>query len=297
MPVIARWLALALLLAACATPARASPSPSAPESPSTIPTVTASPTPSPTATAECAARVLAPMTPEQRIGQLFLLGLANDQLGSAETDAIRTYHFGSVWFVERSTAGAAAIRSVADAVQSLAGADTTASVRFFIAANQEGGLIQSLSGPGFTTIPSALDQSAIDPVALRPQARQWGRELASAGVNLNFAPVLDVVPPGADAQNEPIGVLRRGYVHDPTTVSDHRAPFMRGMADAGVATTAKHFPGLGRVKGNADFTSSVVDTETTRTDAYLAPFRDAITAGIPFVMVALATYQKIEPTT
>jgi beta-N-acetylhexosaminidase len=237
------------------------------------------------------------MTVDQRIGQLFLLGLANDQLGAAETNAIRTQHFGSVWFVEQSTAGVAPIRSVADAVQSLAAADTTASVRFFIAANQEGGLIQSLSGPGFATIPSALDQSAIDPVALRAQAAQWARELVSAGVNLNFAPVLDVVPPGADAQNEPIGVLRRGYGHDPATVSAHGMAFMRGMADAGVATTAKHFPGLGRVKGNTDFTASVVDSETTPTDAYLAPFRDAIAAGIPFVMVALATYQKIDPTT
>jgi beta-N-acetylhexosaminidase len=116
-------------------------------------------------------------------------------------------------------------------------------------------------------------------------------------VNLNFAPVLDVVPPGTDAQNEPIGVLRRGYGHDPVTVSDHGLAFMRGMEDAGVATTAKHFPGLGRVKGNTDFSSSVVDTETTPTDAYLAPFRDAIAAGIPFVMVALATYRQIDPST
>jgi beta-N-acetylhexosaminidase len=234
------------------------------------------------------------MTEDQRIGQLFLLGLAGDQLGPAETSAIRTRHFGSVWFVEQSAAGVAAIRSVANAVQALA-ADTTANVRFFIAANQEGGLIQSLSGPGFTTIPSALDQSGIDPVSLRAQAAQWGAELASAGVNLNFAPVLDVVPPGADAQNEPIGVLKRGYGHDPATVGAHGIAFMRGMDGAGVATTAKHFPGLGRVKGNTDFTPSVVDTATTPTDAYLAPFRDAIAAGIPFVMIALATYQQIDP--
>src|SRR4030081_612171 len=272
MPVIARWLALALLLAACATPARASPSASAPESPSTIPPLTASPTPSPTATAECAARVLAPMTPEQRIGQLFLLGLANDQLGSAETDAIRTYHFGSVWFVEQSTAGAPAIRAVADAVQGLAIPATTASVRFFVAANQEGGIIQSLAGPGFSTIPSALDQGAIDPATLWTSAALWGRELASAGVNLNFAPVLDVVAPGTDAQNAPIGALRRGYGHDPAAVSAHAVAFMRGMEDAGVVTTGKHFPGLGRVTGNTDFTAAVVDEVTTASDSYLAPF-------------------------
>ena len=295
MAIFARWLAVALVLSTCTTSARPTPTPSATESPTA--TAIASPTPSPTATVECAVRVLATMTTEQRIGQLFLLGLANDQLGTAETSAIRTYHFGSVWFVEQSAAGAPAIKAVADAVQALATAETTASVRFFVAANQEGGIIQSLKGPGFSTIPSALDQSAIDPAALQTSAALWGRELASAGVNLNFAPVLDVVPPGTDAQNEPIGALRRGYGHDPATVSVHAIAFMRGMNDAGIATTGKHFPGLGRVTGNTDFTAAVVDDVTTTTDPYLAPFRDAIGAGVPMVMVALAKYQKIDPTT
>ncbi|HEY8786779.1 MAG TPA: glycoside hydrolase family 3 N-terminal domain-containing protein [Candidatus Limnocylindria bacterium] len=289
-----RLLAIALLLSACTTTAAPSPTPSTTASPSAP--ATASPTPSPTATAECAVRVLATMTEEQRIGQLFLLGLANDQLGAAEQSAIRTYHFGSVWFVEQSTAGTPAIRAIADAVQGLATADTTASVGFFVAANQEGGIIQSLSGPGFSTIPSALDQSVIDPATLQSSAALWGRELASAGVNLNFAPVLDVVPPGTDAQNAPIGALKRGYGHDPATVSAHALAFMRGMDQAGVATTGKHFPGLGRVTGNTDFTAAVVDDVTTTSDAYLTPFRDAITAGIPFVMVALAKYQQIDAT-
>jgi beta-N-acetylhexosaminidase len=286
---------LACLLAACsAPPAVTAPSTTSASASPGATLVTQSPSPTPTATLECAAQTLASMTEDQRIGQLFLLGLANDQLGVAETDAIRTQHFGSVWFVEQSRAGVSSIRSVADAVQALADRSTTANVRFFVGANQEGGIIQSLSGPGFSVIPSALDQSAIDPTALRGQAAQWGRQLMSAGVNLNFAPVLDVVPPGADAQNEPIGVLKRGYGHDPATVSAHGLAFLRGMDDAGVATTAKHFPGLGRVKGNTDFTASVIDTETTTTDPYIAPFRDAIAAGVPFVMVALATYQRID---
>src|SRR5438309_1418921 len=232
---------------------------------------------------------------DKKVALHFLLGLANDQLGTAELSAIRTYHFGSVWFVEQSTSGAPAVRSVADAVQALATAETTASVGFFVAANQEGGIIQSLSGLGFSTIPSALDQSTVDPATLRTQAALWGRELLNAGVNLNFAPVLDVVPPGTDAQNAPIGALQRGYGHDPATVTAHALAFMRGMADAGIATTGKHFPGLGRVTGNTDFTAAVVDDVTTPNDAYLAPFRDAVAAGIPFVMVALATYQRIGP--
>jgi beta-N-acetylhexosaminidase len=114
-------------------------------------------------------------------------------------------------------------------------------------------------------------------------------------VNFNFAPVLDVVPPGTDAQNEPIGVLRRGYGHDAATVAAHGIAFLRGMDDARITTSAKHFPGLGRVKGNTDFTASVVDDQTTVDDQSLGPFRDAIAAGVPFVMIALATYRQIDP--
>ena len=62
-----------------------------------------------------------------------------------------------------------------------------------------------------------------------------------------------------------------------------------------MATTAKHFPGLGRVVGNTDVTAGVVDTVTTADDPFLASFRAAIAAGVPFVMVALATYTRIDP--
>ena len=114
-------------------------------------------------------------------------------------------------------------------------------------------------------------------------------------MNLDFAPVSDVVPPGADATNQPIGVLRREYGHDPGTVGRHVAAFIAGMKNAGVATTAKHFPGLGRVVANTDFAAGVVDDVTAAGDPYLALFRAAIAAKVPFVMVALATYTRIDP--
>ena len=285
-------LLLAICVVAACGPTAVTPTPGTTATPTL--TASATPTPSPSASLDCASRVLATMTPEQRIGQLFLLGLADDQLGPAEANAIRTRHIGSVWFVEQSKAGVAAVRAVADAVQALTGPQTTADVRFFVAANQEGGIIQSLSGPGFSTIPSAFDQRTVDPLTLRSRAQQWGRELTAAGVNLNFAPVLDVVPAGTEAQNEPIGALKRGYGSEPAAVSAHAIAFMDGMDDAGVATTGKHFPGLGRVKGNTDFTAVVVDSETTSTDPYLVPFRDAAEHGIPLMMVALAKYEKID---
>jgi beta-N-acetylhexosaminidase len=301
-PTIRRFTVVVLfaIIGGCATatPPSASPSiPAATASPSSAtPNPTPLATPVPTATPTCAATTLAALTESQRIGQLFNVGLAKDQLAATARAAVAKYHFGSMWFTARSAAGVAAIRAVADAVQAQATTTITGGVGFFVAANQEGGLIQALSGPGFDTIPSALDQGTLTPAVLEEKAARWGSQLAAAGINLNFAPVADVVPPGTDAQNAPIGQLKREYGHDPATVAAHVAAFVAGMEEAGIATSAKHFPGLGRVVGNTDFTAEVIDSVTTRDDPYLEPFATAVGSGVPFVMVALATYEVIDPT-
>ncbi len=235
------------------------------------------------------------MSDDQRVGQLFLLGLAGNQLGPDEIHAIQAEHVGSVWFVEQSNVGVAGIRSVTDAVQAQASTASTAQVRFFVAANQEGGVIQALHGPGFSEIPSATVQGTFAVQALESDAATWGSQLRAAGVNLNFAPVMDVVPPGGDAQNQPIGALNREYGHDPTTVGTHGAVFLRGLHQAGIGATIKHFPGLGRVQGNTDVTAGVVDTVTTANDPYLQSFGQGIAAGADLVMMALATYTRIDP--
>src|ERR1700716_1432257 len=265
-------------------------------SPSATPTP--SPSPSPTATASpplaCADRVLTGMTEDQRIGQLLHLGLAGDRLGPTEINLIQTDHIGSAWFVETSTAGVAGIRAVTSAVQAEVSSASTANVGFFIAANQEGGVIQAMQGPGFSRIPSAVVQGTVAPATLQSQATTWGQELHAAGINFNFAPVMDVVPPGTDAQNQPIGGLQREYGHDPATVGSHGVAFLTGMRQAGIAVSLKHFPGLGRVAGNTDFTTAT-DTATTASDPYLQSFKDGIAANADFVMVALALYTKIDP--
>ena len=268
--------------------------PTPPPSITSAPTATAI-TPSPTASASCAERVFEGMTEEQRVGQLFLVGLEGDQLQPDLAAAIRAKHFGSVWFIETTSVGVTGIREVADAVQALATPEATAGVRFFVAANQEGGLIQALRGSGFSVIPTAVDQGHLAPSVLKGDAAEWGRQLAAAGVNMNFAPVMDVVPADAVADNQPIGVLKREFGNEPATAGSHGVAFLRGMAQAGVATTAKHFPGLGHVQGNTDFTANVVDTVTGPDDPDLESFRQAIQAGVPFVMVALATYTRIDP--
>ncbi len=198
-------------------------------------------------------------------------------------------------FGTTSTASLAEIQQVTAADQSLASSAATARVRFFIAADQEGGEVQRLQGPGFSAIPSAVAQGELAPGTLQREAGEWGRELKLAGVNLDLAPVMDVVPPGTASQNQPIGALMREFGSDPETVAAHGLAFIRGMRQAGVATTAKHFPGLGRVVGNTDFTAGVVDPVTAPGDPYLGSFQAAIDAGVPFVMIALASYPRIDP--
>jgi beta-N-acetylhexosaminidase len=243
--------------------------------------------------AACVTQVLGNLTLAQRVGELFLVGVDGNIAGPELTAAERTYHFGSL-LLSKTAAGTAALEAQTAAMQELAPADTSG-VRLFIAANQEGGQIQQLSGPGFATMPSALEQGSWSLSTLRASATDWGTDLRAAGVNLDLAPVMDVVPQGSAASNAPIGALDREFGFDPVTNGQHGTAFIQGMATAGVMTVAKHFPGLGRVAGNTDFTSNVVDNVTTATDPYLNSFRTAIGAGVPMVMVALATYTKIDP--
>ena len=266
-----------------------------PSNPTSAPPSAAASTPPETSSAPtCAQTVLAGMSEAQRVGQLFLVGLKDDVVTPAVSEAIRTDHLGSFWYT-RTTVGVAALKAVSDQLQALATTESTARVAFFIAANQEGGLIQGLSGPGFATIPSALVQGSWSTTDLQSRAGTWGDQLVGAGLNVNFAPVSDIVPPGTDSQNAPIGQLRREYGHNPDIVSSHVAAFIAGMQQAGIGTVAKHFPGLGRVEGNTDFTASVVDDVTTVDDPFLDPFVSAIGSGTEFVMISLATYTRIDP--
>jgi beta-N-acetylhexosaminidase len=169
-------------------------------------------------------------------------------------------------------------------------------VGLFIATDQEGGLVQRLQGPGFATIPSAVQQGQLPPDQLHRDAAEWGRQLHRAGVNVNLAPVLDTVPANFGS-NPPIGDLDREFGHTPAVVRSHGLAVMRGMLAAGVDPTVKHFPGLGRVSGNTDTTSGVTDTVTTRNDPYLTPFRAAVEAGTPFVMMSTAIYSHLDPGT
>ncbi|WNI14510.1 glycoside hydrolase family 3 N-terminal domain-containing protein [Actinacidiphila sp. ITFR-21] len=236
------------------------------------------------------------MSRAQQVGQLFMTAVTTSGLTSAEATAITRGRVGAVILIRHTAGGTAAVKPVAERVQTLAPRlEGGVTVRMLVSTDQEGGRVQVLNGPGFSAIPSAVSQGTWSASRLRSSAAGWGRQLAAAGANMNLAPVGDTVPPGLKDVNAPIGRLDREFGDDPATVASHSTAFLRGMLQAGVIPTVKHFPGLGRVTGNTDLTADVVDGTTTRTDPFLRPFRDAVHAGVPFVMVSSAVYTRIDP--
>lgn len=249
----------------------------------------ARPTPTPTASATCSTQTAA-LSNAQIAGQLLMISVSSSGLSSATAATIDSRKIGAVFLLDNSKAGVATIRRLANKIHALDGGKT----HIMLAADQEGGYVQRLQGPGFSRMPTALKQSTFTTAQLEADATTWGKQLKSAGIDLDLAPVADVVPKNLQNINQPIGILHRGYGPHPSVVSSHVVAFADGMQKAGRATSAKHFPGLGRVRGNTDFDSGVTDATTTKTDAYLAPFRAAVHNGVPAVMISLAIYTKID---
>jgi beta-N-acetylhexosaminidase len=219
-----------------------------------------------------------------------MVGLQPTGSSRALAAQVRSQGLGGVIYLGGWTSGSATVRTVSARLQAAAGGD------LLVAADQEGGQVQQLRGPGFTRIPSARTQATTSPATEQRNVAAWSRELLRAGVNVNLAPVADTVPTSLGAANQPIGRYRRDFAPgSPTTNATYAAAFVRGSLAAGVAPTAKHFPGLGRVTGNTDVTTvGTTDSTTGPDDPYLAPFRSAIAAGAPLVMISSARYPRID---
>ncbi len=236
------------------------------------------------------------MTLPQLVGELLMVGNPAGSASSVTGDYIAKYHVGSVILTGRSHSGVAHTKQVVEALQAHASPAATGGTQLIIAADQEGGNVQVLQGPGFSRMPSALYQGTHwSLTTIRSNAATWGKQLLSAGVNLNLAPVMDTVTRSFAPSNAPIGYFDREFGYTPKDVLMRGTAFANGMQDAGVAVTLKHFPGLGRVRGNTDTTSGVTDDVTTRHSDTLEPFAGGIKAGAEAVMISSAIYSKISP--
>jgi beta-N-acetylhexosaminidase len=106
-------------------------------------------------------------------------------------------------------------------------------------------------------------------------------------VNVDLAPVLDVPSP------RPTTRSGRTFSDDAAVVAEIGVAFAEGLQEAGVAATAKHFPGLGRATQTTDEQPVSIPALSAELNADLEPFRAAIDAGVELVMVSTASYPNL----
>ncbi|HXI45218.1 MAG TPA: glycoside hydrolase family 3 N-terminal domain-containing protein [Candidatus Acidoferrales bacterium] len=146
-----------------------------------------------------------------------------------------------------------------------------------VSIDQEGGVVSRLSpANGFPAFESeATIGASRDPAVALDFGQRLGATLADIGVNLDFAPVVDV---NVNPTNPAIGALDRSFSADPDMVATLADAEIEGLHQYGIATTLKHFPGLGSATVNTD--NGIADVSRTWTDSELVPYRRLIGEGV-----------------
>ncbi len=252
---------------------------------------TAEPTGRPTTTAApptAAEELLAELSPRELAGQLVLVGIP---AGSEIPPAVLTeHHAGGVFLLQVWESPSAVDDAVATAREG-----SRVDLPPLIAVDQEGGQVRMLRGDAARRTPSAEELGSDGPSAVSEAYTVIGEDLAARGIQVALSPVADVVDPALGDANEPVGGLDRGFGTDPEQVGACVAAAVEALAAQGVAATLKHFPGLGRVDQNTDFSAEGIEDPTTGPeDPFLDSFTAGIDAGAQLVMMSSAIYPQLE---
>jgi len=234
-------------------------------------------------------------TPEEEdrldlwIGQMLMVGFRGTDLkqGDSFLQAVRDLHLGGVVLFDRDVPTQSPVRNIVSQqqVQKLtAQLQAVAEVPLLIAIDQEGGQIARLKARhGFSATPSQAELGRWDDQErTRSSAREVGKLLASLGINLNFAPVLDLA---VNPDNPIIAALERSYGTDPDRVERHARWTIEEFHRAGVLSAVKHFPGHGASKQDSHL--GLPDVTHLWSETELEPFRSLLSEQLPdLVMMA-----------
>ena len=165
-----------------------------------------------------------------------------------------------------------------------------AGIPLFISVDQEGGYVARL--PRATSFPGNMGLGAAgDPALTRKVGEVTARELRACGINMNFAPVVDV---NSNPSNPVIGV--RSFGESADSVAELGVAMVEGLQNEGVCATIKHFPGHGDTSLDSHIALPTVPHDKARLKTVeLKPFQAAIDAGVDVVMTAHVTFPAFEP--
>ena len=290
---LALILLIVFTLTGCQTAAVPAPAPEAAPtaavpSPESTPTPALTPVPEPDPLAE----QLAAMTAEEKVGQLLIGGFEGTEIGDQATRLVQEYQVGGLILYGRNIAGAGQLVTLTNGLKALNGDG----IPLFLSIDQEGGGVDRMP-PEVRRTPGAY---CVGQTGSVPAAQSYGdvlaAECAAFGLNLDFAPVLDV---WSNPGNTVIG--QRAFSADARTVAGLGPAAARRMMDQGVIPAVKHFPGHGDTAVDSHVGLPVVDKSPEELEeTELIPFRAAIqSAGtdgqVPAVMVAHILLTQLDP--
>ncbi len=218
------------------------------------------------------------------IARLFFAGIPATTLDDVTVALHAEMPFGGVVLFRHNAAEPAVMRRMTDAIHRL-----DRLLPPLVAIDHEGGRVHRLDPP-FTRFPAAAVVAAHGASAVRAVATAMARELGAIGVDLTFAPVLDVASNPAN----PV-IWDRAFASEPESAAVLALAAFRATRGAGLLTCGKHFPGHGDTAADSHLELPIVEKsrrELGRTE--LVPFRRAIAAGIPMLMSAHVLYPALD---
>lgn len=228
------------------------------------------------------------MPPLIPVGSLLVVGFDGTTATPRLKRLIQKERIGGVILFSRNIESPRQLATLTATLRKWAGA---ADRGLLIGIDQEGGRVQRLPKP-FTQWPpvSRLGACHLHELAYR-MGQAIGQELAAVGVNLDFAPVLDV---GTATKNPIIG--DRAFSRDPVVVAAMGLAFIVGLQDQDVIACGKHFPGHGDTSVDSHKALPVVSAKAdTLLDRELKPFRHAIENRLATIMTAHVRYPALDP--
>ncbi|MBN1628263.1 MAG: glycoside hydrolase family 3 protein [Thermoleophilia bacterium] len=229
------------------------------------------------------------MTLRDKAAQVLLLAFDGTTMLSTTKELLMENPLGGFLLLSRNVTGAEQVRSLCATLQQTA-ADAGADIGLFIAVDQEGGSVQRIHS-GAPRVPAArVLGEAGSLMDARTLAAETAIALLELGVNLNLAPVADVV---SDATSF---LYDRTYAGDPALVSNFVKAVTEAFVQNGLVVAVKHFPGHGSAPG--DTHGEPVISHTSEYDfatIHLRPFKAALAAGAQCVMMAHIVADAYDP--
>ncbi|MFC7681891.1 beta-N-acetylhexosaminidase [Paenibacillus sp. GCM10028914] len=230
------------------------------------------------------------LTLEQKIGQMFICGFDALTPNDHAKKLILDYHVGGIVYFRRNVKKLSQLSDLSSSLQELA--TSSGQPPLIVSIDQEGGMVARIDHEGISRIPGNMALGAANSQEYTYQVGRIGaQELRALGVNMNFAPCIDV---NNNPLNPVIGV--RSFGEDPKAVAEHGVAAIRGYQEEGVSATAKHFPGHGDTSVDSHLGLASVPHDRSRLDQVeLYPFKEAIKAKVEAIMTAHVSFPAIEP--